>query len=73
MKKRHFKKMFKKIMYFANPSWAKLFGRKKPAQIPATQMRVAAPLLALEKDIHKRAFRNACIEVLGEDPDEDWV
>jgi len=31
------------------------------------------PLIIADKAERKNAFRQACIEVLGEDPDEDWV
>jgi hypothetical protein len=31
------------------------------------------PCIEVEKRIHRQAFRSACIEVLGEDPEEDWI
>ena len=27
----------------------------------------------VEAEIHKNAWRQACIETLGEDPEEDWI
>lgn len=72
MRKRHWKKLARKIQYFADPAFAQLLGIKCPANIPATQGGVAAPLLDMERGRHKKAFRQSCIEVLGEDPETDW-
>ncbi|MBU0613615.1 hypothetical protein KKB10_06455 [Patescibacteria group bacterium] len=79
MNRRRTKKALAKILYH-NPQGGMLSTlvryrhRRKPLPQPTWRELLAIGSVAEQlRQIHQQAFREACIEVTGEDPETDWV
>ncbi len=88
MKKRQFKKFVRKFRNYYEPELVGFSGtgpsaldkdylsklKKRPRIMPKEWEFIKShDLIAKLKKIKKDSFRKACIDVLGEDPETDWV
>lgn len=81
MKKRQADKIWKKIRYHivgftgvGQTAFDKnIIKRKRIAEPTERQIKRFAEVIEEVKKVRKGAFRQACIDVLGEDPETDWA
>ena len=74
MNKRQLKKARKKAGYWVMARWGRTrwMMRGSCARLTSRERQVLAKEIAEAERIRDEAFRKACIEVLGEDPETDW-